>query len=122
MACQVVEFRAEPFENAGANALLDDVEVEEFDRFTETLDHAMWMFRRDDRIRRPVEQIITISASGIPIVRSEVQLPYMAASDGPKNQHGFEIAHRHPPRGDDSWLEDALDIIKPDHRWLPSLR
>lgn len=87
-----------------------------FDFFTETVDHAMWMFRRDDRIRRPVEQIITINASGIPIVRPEVQLLYMASSNEPKNQHDFEVVHRHLPSADATWLADALDIVKRDHR------
>ncbi len=94
----------------------------EFDLFAETVDRATWTFRRDDRIERPVEQVITDSASGIRVVRPEVQLLYMAASDEPENQHDFEIAHRHLPDDDASWLVDALTIIQPDHRWIGRLR
>jgi hypothetical protein len=63
----------------------------EFDLFTETTDQVMWHFRRDDRISRPLSEVITLSGSGLPIVRPEVQLLYMAKSTEPKHQHDFDV-------------------------------
>ena len=94
----------------------------EFDLFTETVDHEVWQFRRDDRITRPLSEVSVVSVSGIPIVRPEVQLLYMAKSADPKNQHDFVMAR--PRLNDDevSWLARALVTTLPEHRWLQELQ
>jgi hypothetical protein len=62
----------------------------EFDIFNETADDTVWHVRRDHRITRPLPEVTTLSSSGIPIVRPEVQLLYMANSTEAKNQHDFQ--------------------------------
>ena len=94
----------------------------EFDLFAETVDRTTWTFRRDERITRPIEHVITQSTTGIPIVRPEIQLLYMAASTEPKNQHDFETARPYLEPDDTRWLRDSLAIAHPEHRWLDSLR
>ena len=58
-----------------------------------------------------------VSGSGIPILRPEIQLLYMASSTEPKNQHDFDITR--PRLGPDaaSWLVETLAICYPGHRW-----
>lgn len=93
----------------------------EFDIFTETTDQAMWHFRRDDRISRPVSEVITLSGSGLPIVRPEVQLLYMAKSTETKNQHDFDIARPRLDHAAASWLAEALGTVLPGHQWAQHL-
>jgi hypothetical protein len=62
------------------------------------------------------------NATGIPIVRPEVQLLYMAKAMEDKNLRDFETAR--PELGDDDahWLADALSVTLPDHPWIRALR
>jgi hypothetical protein len=94
----------------------------EFDLFTEEVDEAQWHFRRDVRITTGSEEVIVSSASGIPIVRPEIQLLYMAKSTEPKNEHDFEMARPHLSSEAAIWLKDALQKTLPGHRWLHQLR
>lgn len=94
----------------------------DFDLFAEAVDDRMWTFRRDPRIQRPADQVLMTTNTGIPIVRPEVQLLYMAASQEEKNQHDFQIAHPHLRDADASWLADALSVALPAHPWIAALR
>lgn len=93
----------------------------EFDIFTETTNQAMWHFRRDDRIRRAVNEVTTLSGSGLPIVRPEVQLLYMAKSTEDKNQHDFDVARPRLNHDAASWLAEALATTLPGHHWTQEL-
>jgi hypothetical protein len=94
----------------------------EFDIFAETTEQEVWFFRRDARITRPVSAVTMHNATGIPIVRPEVQLLYMAKAMEDKNLRDFETAR--PELGDDDahWLADALSVTLPDHPWIRALR
>ena len=94
---------------------------EAFDIFTETIDNKMWHFRRDERIVRSAADLVLVSASGIPIVRPEVQLLYMAKSDEAKNQHDFAVARPTLDSAAVSWLAHALATTIPTHPWLADL-
>jgi hypothetical protein len=93
----------------------------EFDIFTETTDQAMWHFRRDARICRPLSEATMTSGSGLPIVRPEVQLLYMAKSTMAKNQHDFDLARPRLDRDAALWLADALATTLPGHQWSKRL-
>lgn len=92
-----------------------------FDLFTETVDEATWYFRRDARIMAGSDDVIVPSASGIPIVRPEIQLLYMAKSGEPKNEHDFELARPHLDPAAARWLTSALQLTLPGHHWLQQL-
>jgi hypothetical protein len=92
----------------------------EFDLFLESTRRETWVFRRDARVQRPIDELTTTRA-GIPIVDPAVQLLYMAKSEEPKNQHDFEVAR---PMLDDAsveWLRRALASTHPGHPWLTRL-
>ena len=93
----------------------------EFDIFLETTRGDSWCFRRDERIERPMSEFTTITDAGIPIVRPEVQLLYMAKSNEPKHAHDFAVTR---PTLDDqsaSWLVRSLALAHPGHAWLNQL-
>jgi hypothetical protein len=92
----------------------------EFDLFLESTSDDTWIFRRDGRVQRSIDELTT-TRSGIPIVDPAVQLLYMAKSEEPKNQHDFEVAR--PTLGDASaeWLRGALGVVHPGHPWLGQL-
>jgi hypothetical protein len=94
----------------------------EFDLFTETVDNTRWHFRRDGRIVKCADEVIVPTASGIPIVRPEIQLLYMASSIEPKNQSDFETTRPLLTREAALWLSDALKVTLPGHRWLQQLK
>jgi hypothetical protein len=93
----------------------------EFDLFTEDIDDDRWRFRRDHRITAPATDVIVPSASGIPVVRPDIQLLYMAKSEEPKNERDFDVALPRLTADAVHWLCDALKITLPGHRWLARL-
>lgn len=93
----------------------------EFDLFAESVDEGLWQFRRDHRIHRDADELIVRSRSGIPVVRPEIQLLYMAKSSEPKNEHDFDSARPHLTPEAARWLAHALAITLPGHRWLTRL-
>ena len=62
-----------------------------------------------------------VSGSGIPILRPEIQLLYMASSTEPKNQHDFDITVPRLDPNAAAWLDEALAICYPWHRWTVAL-
>ena len=92
-----------------------------FDIFTESMDDHTWQFRRDHRITRPVADVVVMSDAGIPIVRPEIQLLYMAKSEEAKNQHDFVVTRPRLGREEASWLAEAIRLTLPAHRWLAEL-
>ena len=94
----------------------------QFDIFTETIENARWHFRRDGRIAAASDEVIVPSAAGIPIVRPEIQLLYMAKSTEPKNQRDFEMALPHLSSEAAVWFTNALQLTLPDHHWLQLLK
>ena len=61
------------------------------------------------------------SELGIPIVRPEIQLLYMARSTEPKNLSDFEMARPRLAPEAAAWLNAALQSTVPGHRWLHDL-
>jgi hypothetical protein len=92
-----------------------------FDLFTEDVDDGRWSFRRDRRVSMETDDVVVTSASGLPIVRPEIQLLYMATSAEPKNAHDFQLAEPRLDPAASAWLANALRITLPDHPWRQRL-
>ena len=60
-------------------------------------------------------------ALGIPYIRPEIALLFMAKGVRAKDEADFTAAL--PLLGDEQrrWLVDALVLVHPGHRWLPAL-
>ena len=85
--------------------------------FLETVVDAVWIFRRDPRIRQPVVDVVSVSMSGVPVVAPEIQLLYMAKSVEPKNQHDFEVIRPMLAKDAAQRLNLMLGVVYPHHRW-----
>jgi hypothetical protein len=77
-----------------------------------------WVSRRDQRIRRPVASIGSVSAEGIPYLNPEIQLLYKANGRRPKDEIDFDVMLPMLSQGQLQWLDDALRLAYgPDHPW-----
>jgi hypothetical protein len=67
-----------------------------------------WVYRRDDRIRRPLEQIGTRSPLGLPVIAPDIVLLFKAKA--PREQDMADLAMMLPflQRTQVSWLRSAI--------------
>jgi hypothetical protein len=93
----------------------------DFDVFLEDIDSGMWTFRRDASVRRPVEELIADSPSGLPVVRPEVQLLYMARHHEAKNDHDLAAVLPRVSSEDRRWLSQTLAHTEPGHDWIDAI-
>lgn len=88
--------------------LLNDVEDE------------VWAFRRDPRVRRPVEEI-GLDCGGLPVLAPEIALLYKAKVPTATDERDFAHALPALPASARRWLGDALDLVHPGHPWQERL-
>ena len=93
----------------------------EFDLFLETVDGGVWRYRRDDRVELPGAAVTTVTMCGLPVVRPEIQLLYMAKSTEPKNASDFAHAAPQLDSVARAWLSWSLTLTEPNHPWLAAL-
>lgn len=79
-----------------------------------------WTFKRDDRIRLPLDSILW-TRDGIDYLRPEVQLLHKANSLRPKDQDDFEVCLPLLDAASRRWLKDALEVAHRGHPWLVEL-
>lgn len=103
--------RPGPAEPWRVQFMLDDMEGDD------------WVFRRDPRIRLPLDRLGKVSGDGVPYVVPQVQLLYKSKSRRPKDEQDFEAAL--PVLGADqrSWLTETITLAEgADHPWAVRLR
>ena len=95
--------------------------VYRIDVFREPHDGDSWLCRRDERIRRPYDEVIATTSDGIPYLVPEIVLLFKAKHDRPKDHADFRGAL--PLLSDDhrAWLADGLARVHPGHDWLERL-
>jgi hypothetical protein len=76
-----------------------------------------WIYRRDPRVRRSLEQI-TWRSDGIPYLVAEVQLLFKSKAARPKDDR--DLADSLPHLGDPqrTWLRRSLELSDPGNLWL----
>ena len=92
------------------------------DLFREPWEGDTWVFRRDSRIRLPLERVIARTPGGIPYARPEIVLLFKAKAPSAKDEADLGVTL---PRLDGparAWLGDVLALVQPGHRWLATLR
>ena len=86
-------------------------------------DGADWVYRRDDRIHRPVSQLAgPASTDGRPVLAPEVQLLYKSRTPRPKDVADFHLVVSALDVRQRNWLGDALTTVDPEHDWLAALQ
>jgi len=93
----------------------------EFDLFFEDVERGEWAFRRDPTLRRPIGAVTQPTTSGLPVVRPEVQLLYMAGHAEPKNHADLLAARPDLDEAARTWLRASLRHVAPAHPWLADL-
>ena len=92
------------------------------DIFREPSDNDTWIFRRDERIRLSFRELILHTEVGIPYARPDVALLFKAKwSDLAKNQQDFAAVLPRLGPARRRWLKDALELVHPEHEWIPEL-
>jgi hypothetical protein len=116
---QVQVFRAHA---DGARRARDpEQETPEFEFFLTEVEEGQWQFRRNLAFTRPLEEVITRSPLGIPILAPEVQLLYKAKRHRPKDEHDFRVALDAMEGARRAWLKAALEAHHPGDAWIEAL-
>jgi Aminoglycoside-2''-adenylyltransferase len=76
-----------------------------------------WIFRRNESIRRPLEEIGE-ERNGVPFLRPEIVLLYKASEQSPKNDTDFTAVRPHLSHEARLWLRAALDRANERHPWI----
>ncbi len=93
------------------------------DVLREPSDGDTWIFRRNEAIRLPYEEVIGRTADGIPYGRPEIMLLFKAKHEPHAKDHGdFEAALPRLDPARRAWLAGALGRMYPAHPWLEQLR
>lgn len=85
-------------------------------------DDTAWVYRRDERIRRPWAMLTgPASQSGRPVLTPEIQLLYKSHQPRPKDQTDFAALSDELSDDQRRWLLDALLLTQPNHPWIHRL-
>ncbi|THA70323.1 amino acid transporter [Streptomyces sp. A0958] len=82
-----------------------------------------WVFRRDPRVRLPLDRLGRVSEDGVPYLATEVQLLYKSRARRPKDEQDFDAAL--PVLDDDrrAWLAETITLAQgAAHPWAARLR
>lgn len=79
-----------------------------------------WVYKRDDRISLPTEEIVW-EVDGIRYLRPEIQLLHKAPRLRPKDQADFDTCVDRLEEEARAWLTGALSTAHPGHPWLSRL-
>ena len=92
------------------------------DIFLEPSDAETWVYRRDERLRRPRSQMISVSTAGVPYLNPEGVLLFKARHLREKDEADFAGCAPLMSGEARHWLHDALGRAHPGHPWLQQLR
>jgi Aminoglycoside-2''-adenylyltransferase len=93
----------------------------EFDIFFEDVETSCWTFRRDPLICRPIGDVLAQTECGLPVVRPEIQLLYMAGHSEPKHDHDLISVLPRLDTEERRWLRTSLSRVAAQHPWLARL-
>jgi hypothetical protein len=86
------------------------------------VDDDKFLYRRDLSIHLPIEKMIILSASGIPILAPEIVLLYKSVKpDDPSAATDFKNVLPGLASESRDWLVATLRRLKPNHVWLEEL-
>ncbi|RZT15541.1 nucleotidyltransferase domain-containing protein [Fictibacillus sp. BK138] len=83
-----------------------------------------WIYKRNDTIRRSIEDIGLESYSGVPYLKPEIQLLYKGGSSFIREKDIIDLTNVLPVMSDEyrHWLIDSLNIQYPNgHQWIDLL-
>jgi len=84
-------------------------------------DGSEWVFRRDERVRRPYAEMVGVTPQGVPYLRPEGVLLFKARHRRPKDEADLAAALPRLEAGARAWLVEALELVHPGHPWITAL-
>ena len=83
---------------------------------------ADWLFRRDPKVRLPIDRLGRSAQDGVPYLCPEVSLLYKAKNaDLERNAKDFDAVLARLDDTQRAWLRDALEQAHPGHLWIGRL-
>lgn len=82
----------------------------------------IWIYRRDDRISRALDDIVRVSPNGLPYLAPEIQLLFKARTPRPKDEQDLGNVLGKLDEHQRDWLATSLDITVPGHPWIEIVR
>ena len=80
-----------------------------------------WVYRRDPRVRLPLERMGVPTGSRLPLLAPEVVLLYKAKETRDKDEADFSAALPTISAEGRQWLAGALAVAHPGHPWAERL-
>jgi hypothetical protein len=81
-----------------------------------------WIYRRDHRIRRPLETVSgRASTETMPVLAPEITLLYKSTDLRLKDRADFRRVVAYLEEGEKAWLRTALEATSPTHPWIAQL-
>jgi hypothetical protein len=81
-----------------------------------------WLFRRNNRIRRPVPALAgRASTADLAVLAPEVQLLYKSNGLRDKDVADFQAVRPYLCANECRWLRANLDLLVPGHPWIREL-
>jgi hypothetical protein len=81
-----------------------------------------WLFRRDNRIRRPVQSLAgRASTAELAVLAPEVQLLYKSEGLRDKDVADFQAVRPYLSANERRWLRANLELVVPGHPWIQEL-
>lgn len=86
------------------------------------VENSEWIFKRDESIRRSLEDTLMISKDGYSILAPEVQLLYKSKSLREKDKIDFQNASSEMSAAQKAWLKQSLlKVYQNNHAWIEAL-
>lgn len=87
----------------------------------ERWDGDVWIYPRDDRLRRPAASALAETTDAIPFLQPEIVLLFKAKATRPKDEADLAAVLPHLDTDRRTWLVDALRLAHPGHPWIERL-
>jgi hypothetical protein len=84
-------------------------------------DGAEWVYRRNEKVRRPLAKCHLVSKEGVRFLSPEIVLLYKSKSPRAKDEQDFAAVAGRLGAERKAWLKAALKAQDPGHGWLGKL-
>lgn len=84
-------------------------------------DRRDWRYRRDERIRRPIQEVGLRTATGLPHLAPKTELLYKSVKLADKDHADFGAVLGTMTASQREWLATALATVGSEHPWIPRL-
>jgi hypothetical protein len=81
-------------------------------------DGDTWVFKKDHRVRRPLDDVGRVGDGGVPVLAAAVVLLHKAGNDRERDRDDLRAMLPHLVASERSWLAEAVATAWPGHAWL----